>query len=145
MSVHHRLLGGGLIWIEGRTKPRRALEFRLKGGCDLGGMIDDLCDCDVARVQRNTVAEDQQQDERKHEGDGNAGRIANDLIDFFSHEAGQTHDLHDALLLACSCSSISEMNASSMLGLGRSGRRTFALISTGVPCASISPSDINTR
>src|ERR1035441_5809093 len=108
-------------------------------------MIDDLCDLDMARVQRDAVAKDQQQNQWQHEGNGNAGRIADDLKYLFSHEAGQAHDLHDALLLACSCSSISAINASSMLGVGRSGRCTLALISTGVPCASISPNDINTR
>src|ERR1035437_10737648 len=108
-------------------------------------MIDDFRHQDAAGIERDTIAEDQQKHQRQHEGNGNAGWIADDLIHFFSHETGQAHNLHYALRLACSCSSIREINASSMLGLGRSARRTFAFISEGVPCARISPSDISTR
>ena len=48
-------------------------------------------DRDMARIQRHTVAEQQQQHQRHHERDRDARRVAQDLQRFFAHHAAQAH------------------------------------------------------
>src|ERR1035437_9569622 len=86
-SVHQRLRGRGLIWIDCRMKPLRKFELRQKGSGKLRGMIYDFCNGDATRIERHTVAEYQQKHEWEYECDGNAGRIAEDLVCLFSHQA----------------------------------------------------------
>src|SRR5262249_51585159 len=92
----------------------------------------------AGRVERDRVAEEEQQDERQHEGDEERGRVAQDLQRLL-HE----HRMHaaqrevHAASRDRSDSSIRAMKASSRVGSLRSLRAaaTRALSSSGVPVA----------
>ena len=83
--------------------------------------------CASRRVERDAVAEDEEQDQRQDEGDQDAARIAQDLQRFLAHQREETHRARRgerrarAVLMppppAPSCST-SAMKASSIVGSG---------------------------
>ncbi len=64
----------------------RGLEARREVAGDGRHILDDDADARLLRVQRNAVAEQEEQDQRQHEGDQNAARIADDLKAFLANE-----------------------------------------------------------
>ena len=135
-TIDHLEIGGRL---EARSERlgdrRRALDHQTNAG--------------AGRVQRDAITEDEEQDDRKHEGDQDAAGVPDDLVGFLTHQSDETArstkigrfrglkgDLgfaHAAAFASDPCTSA--MKASSIVGSGFLALATLAFNSSGDPIA----------
>src|SRR3546814_7597192 len=110
--------------------------------------LDHQADPGAACVERHAISEDEEQDQRQHEGDQDAARVADDLIAFLADQRGEParpvaplaagpggNGGPDHAAACLSDSSTSAMKASSIVGSGKAGPATLAFSSSGEPSA----------
>src|SRR5204862_2575135 len=101
--------------------------------------LDDDADAGAVGIERDAIAEQEQEDQRQDEGDQDAARIADDLIGFLAHQSGNA-PCPAGSAIAHGAASASEprtraMKASSIDGSGLSREATRAFTSSGEPSA----------
>ena len=137
-----------LSFLDAAEIPRPEKIRMIKGSAEAGGIavraVDDEAQGNVPGIQGHPIAEQEQQHHGHKKGDGDTGRVAQNLQPFLADHALEAH-AGLAVHAAFSRDWIRPMKASSMLGRGLSGVRASIRISWGVPSASTAPSAMITR
>ena len=139
LARRHGLLGGLDVEELARAEIRRTGELAGEAGGERVGPLHDQRQRHVAGVERDPVSEDQQQHRRQDEGDRERRGVAPDLQELLAHQPEQAAKRGCHAAAGASAASITEMNASSMVGSGRSTRRAALLIASGAPSVRTSP------
>jgi hypothetical protein len=141
LAAHHRRLGMPSVDEPGRPEVLRAGEAVVEASRFDAGIFVDQAEVDVARVERDAVADQQQQHDRHHQRDGDRGGVADDLHELLAQQAAETqsgkpHPGHDVPAgVAMLCAWIRATNASSSVGSASSGPAKRRFSSSGRPVA----------
>ncbi len=142
-AAHQRLLELAAVAAVDHVERGRGLEGRSDPLRDRRHPLDDDADAGARGVERDRVAEEEQEQHRQDQRDEDAARVAQDLPALLADQRREPAQAagpgHAAAFTSASEAATRAMNASSMVGSGIAAVATLALSSSGEPSGDERP------